>query len=83
MASLGKYGHLIEGVVEQDPLTDRYVIREEQPDGTVKVFDVQAALGELAGQDVRLTLASLGQLQELAEQVEKQGGGQVFGVKPD
>jgi len=69
-------GHLVEGVVEQDPITDQFTIRT--PEGTT--FDVQKALGELKGQAVRFTLVSFETLQRLAEMVEKGGGGQVLGV---
>lgn len=69
-------GHLIEGVVEQDPLTDQFTIRT--PEGTF--FDTQKALGDLKGQAVRLTLVSFDTLQKLAEMVEMSGGGQVIGV---
>lgn len=69
-------GHLVEGVVEQDPITDQFTIRT--PEGTS--FDVQAALGELKGQAVRFTLVSFETLQKLAELVETSGGGQVVGV---
>jgi hypothetical protein len=69
-------GHLVEGVVEQDPITDQFTIRT--PEGIS--FDVQAALGELKGQAVRFTLVSFETLQKLAELVETSGGGQVVGV---
>jgi hypothetical protein len=59
-------GHLIEGIVEQDPMTDRFVIRVDNEDGTVSVFDVQEALAAYAGQEVRLTLASFQTLDHLA-----------------
>lgn len=76
-------GHLIEGVVEQDPMTDRFVIRTEDAKGKPVTFDLQEALAKYKGQEVRLTLASFENLQKLAALVEKQGGGQVFGVFPD
>lgn len=76
------FGHLIEGVVEQDPMTDHYVIRTEV-NGRPVTFDVMAALARLCGREVRLTLASLENLARLAELVEQQGGGQVVGIYPD
>jgi hypothetical protein len=72
-------GHLIEGVIEQDPMTDRYVIRTEK-DGKPVTFDPQEALEALNGQAVRFTLVSFENLQKLAALVEDAGGGQVQGV---
>ena len=66
-------GHLIEGVVEQDPLTDRCTIRTVDAEGRPVSFDVQEALAKLVGQDVRLTLASLENLEKLAEMAQRLG----------
>lgn len=63
-------GHLIEGVVEQDPLTDRHLIKVEKEDGTVSQFDIQEALARYRGQEVRLTLASFEAIEKLAAMVE-------------
>lgn len=76
-------GHLIEGVVEQDPMTDRYVIRTTDSRGRFLVLDVQTLLAGYVGQEVRLTLASFEHLAQLARLVEEQGSGQVFGVQPE
>lgn len=76
-------GHLIEGVVEQDPMTDRYVIHTQDPQGRPVTVDIQALLAKFNGQEVRLTLASFENLAKLAQLVEQQGGGQVFGVQPE
>jgi hypothetical protein len=83
MATPFDLGHLIEGIVEQDPMTDRYVIRTEDAQGRPVTFDVQAALAKVKGKEVRLTLATFENLQKLAEMVEKQGNGQVHGIYPD
>jgi hypothetical protein len=64
-------GYLVEGVVEQDPLSDRYVLKVEKGDGTVSQFDIQEALARYKGQEVRLTLASFESINALAEMVEK------------
>lgn len=78
-----KLGHLIEGVVEQDPLTDRYVIHTVDAKGKPVTVDVQNLLAEFVGKEVRLTLASFENLAQLARLVEQQGGGQVFGLHPE
>jgi len=70
------FGHLIEGVVEQDPMSDRFVIRVDNDDGTVSTFDIQEALAKYVGQDVRLTLATLQTLDMLATMAE--GGNDVL-----
>ena len=76
-------GHLIEGVIEQDPLTDQYVIRTVDAQGKQLIVNVQELLSKYAGQEVRLTLASFENLARLARLVEGQGGGQVFGIQPE
>lgn len=73
-------GHLIEGVVEQDPMTDQFYIRTTDAQGQPVRFDVQTALARLVGKEVRLTLASFETLSRLASMVEEQGGGQVVGI---
>lgn len=64
------FGHLIEGVVEQDPMTDCYVIRTMDHIGNPVNFDVQTALAEFCGQEVRFTLASFANLAKLAALIE-------------
>lgn len=76
-------GHLIEGVIEQDPMTDRYVIRTEDAQGRPKIFDPQEAMAKYVGKEVRLTLATFENLARLAAMVEEQGTGQVLGIYPD
>lgn len=75
-------GHLVEGVVEQDPMTERYVIRTCDSTGKPFTFDPQEALAKLKGQEVRFTLASFENLAKLAKLVEEQGGGEVLGIYP-
>jgi isochorismate hydrolase len=76
-------GHLVEGVVEQDPMTDRYVIRAEGHDGKAIIFDLQEALAAFNGKEVRVTLNSFENLSKLAQMVEEKGCGLVQGVQPD
>jgi hypothetical protein len=73
------FGHLVEGVVEQDPVTGRYVIRTEK-DGRPDTFDPQEAMAGLKGQSVRFTLVSFESLQRIAALVEGAGNGQVAGI---
>ena len=49
LPNLSDIGYLIEGVVEQDPLSDRYLIKVEGPNGTCSQFDVQTTLAKYVG----------------------------------
>ncbi len=80
MPELMNFGHLIEGTLERDPMTDRFQIRTVDASGQPLVVDVQDILARFVGQDVRFTLAGLEGLQKLAELVEKAGGGDVLGI---
>jgi len=80
MSNPFNFGHLITGVVEQDPMTDRYVIRGMDAQSNQVTFDVLEALEALKGQSVRFTLASLEDLAKIAKMVEEQGSGDVLGV---
>ena len=75
-------GHIIEGVVERDPLTDRVQIMSIGPSGSAEVVDLQELAAQYEGQEVRLTLASFENLSKLAQLVEEQGGGQISGIMP-
>ena len=70
MPDIRDFGHLVEGVVEQDPMSDRYVIRTQLEDGSVRVFDPQEALGRYVGREVRLTLVTFDAINEIAEFLE-------------
>jgi hypothetical protein len=76
-------GYLLEGVLEQDPLTDRFYLRTEDAQGRPVNIDLQEAMGKYIGKEVRFTLASFETLGRLAALVEEQGGGQVFGLKAE
>lgn len=75
------FGHLIEGRLEQDPMTDEYCIRSVDGKGKPVTIRLNKILGSLIGQDVRLTLASFENLARLASMVEEAGTGQVTGVQ--
>jgi hypothetical protein len=77
-------GHLIEGTIEQDPLTDKFFIRTVDQQGKASRFDIEAALAEHKGKEVRFTLISFENLAQLAELVEASGAGAVVtGLEPD
>jgi hypothetical protein len=80
--SLNSLGHIIEGVIERDPLTGRVQIMTVE-EGRAKVTDVLELLEGYEGKEVRLTLASFENLATIAQMVEAAGGGQVSGVLPD
>jgi hypothetical protein len=65
------FGYIVEGTVEKDPTTERFVIRTVDPQGAPLVFDPQRALGTYLGAEVRMILTSfetISRLQEMAEQ---------------
>lgn len=67
--------YLVEGVVEQDPMSDRFVIQTTTPEGKPFTFDPQVALGRLKGQEVRVVLAPLATIQQIEETVQQQQEG--------
>ena len=71
LPNLSDIGYLVEGVVEQDPLSDRYLIKVEGANGTCSQFDVQTTLAKYVGKEVRFTLVTFEVLQQLAELVQK------------
>lgn len=75
-----EFGHLIEGIVEQDPMTDRFVIRTTDAHGKPVTFDPEKAFAALKGKEVRFTLASFQELNHLAQLLEQQQGDE--GVTP-
>lgn len=77
------FGHLIEGRLEQDPMTDEYCIRSVDSKGKPVTIRLNGILESLKGQDIRLTLASFENLARLASMVEEAGTGQVTGVGMD
>lgn len=76
------FGHILEGVLEQDPMTDRLIIRTVDRAGSPTTVDLHELLKPLLGQEVKLTVASLANLAKLAKLVEEQGGGEVLGLMP-
>ena len=66
-------GYFVEGVVEQDPVGNRYLIRAVDAQGRPVQFDIRDALAKMVGKEVRLTLNSFENLAELARLVEESG----------
>jgi len=64
--------YLVEGVVEQDPMTDRFVVRTEDQSGRPFSFDVQSALETFKGREIRVVLAPLATIEELEAMVKAQ-----------
>jgi hypothetical protein len=67
------FGHLVEGTLEQDPLTGRFQIQTTDRNDNPVVVRLDDILAKLAGQEVRFTIASLDGLARLAEMVSKAG----------
>ncbi len=70
-------GHLVEGIVEQDPLDDRLLIRSVDSKGNLVLFDILDALSRLKGKEIRLTLNTIENLERMAHLVS---GEQVLGI---
>ena len=84
MANPFNMGHLIEGTVEQDPVTNKLFIRTVGNDGKAGRFDVEDALAQHKGKEVRFTLVSFENLARLTEMVEAAGAAaEVTGLAPD
>jgi hypothetical protein len=69
--------------VEQDPLTGRYQVMAVGRNGKAVVTDLQDLVAPYLGKEVRLTLVSFENLEQLALLAEQAGGGQVSGVMPE
>lgn len=61
--------YLVEGVVEQDPMTDRFVIQTMDQSGKPVVFDPQSVLEKLKGQEIRVIIAPLASIEEVERAV--------------
>lgn len=70
---------MFEGVVEQDPMTDRHVLHVVE-NGQSFVFDPEAELAKLKGREVRVIVADLEAIQRLAGMLD---GGQPLFVGPE
>lgn len=69
---IGMGVYLVEGIVEQDPMSDRFVIRTVDQEGKPITFDPQAVLGQLKGQEIRIVVAPLATVQEVERLVRQQ-----------
>lgn len=77
--------YIVEGTVEQDPMTDRFTIHtHDQRTGRSISFDPEGALAMFKGQEVRLVLAPLAHIAEIERLVAKQqeSGEEAFVVDP-
>lgn len=75
-------GHLLEGVVEKDPLTGDFHL-VVTGDGRAVVHRLQDLLAKYEGKEVRLTLASFEDLVQLAALAENLSDTGVYGITPD
>lgn len=62
-------GHVKEGIVEIDPLTDRMVLRCRGVSG-FDYFDIQMALEQYRGEEVRVVLVPTATVNRVAKMVE-------------
>ena len=81
MLNLTDLGHIIEGVVERDPLTDSLQIHTVDSKGVPMVVDPAVLLARYEGQEVKLTLASVANLEKIAVALGE--GNEVLGLMPE
>lgn len=74
-------GHIIEGTVEADPLSEKLSIRTVDAEGKPQSIDLDELVRRYAGKEVKLTLASLENLQKI--QTALGDGAGVMGVMPE
>lgn len=63
------FGYIVEGTVERDPATMHCVIRTVDPQGAPLVFDLNRALANYLGTEVRVILTSFDTIQRLESMV--------------
>lgn len=63
-------GHIIEGVVERNPVTGLCQIMTVNQGGRAEVIDLQELFLAYEGHEVRLALTSMEQLAEISKMVE-------------
>lgn len=73
--------YLVEGIVEQDPMTDRYTVHTVDHQGKAFSFDPNATLAQFKGQEVRLIIAPLMDIEKLMKQ-QAEDGQDAFVVDP-
>lgn len=74
-------GHIIEGFVEADPLSEKLSIRTVDSDGKPQSIVLDELVRRYVGKEVKLTLASLEQIQKI--QTALGDGVGVMGVMPE
>ncbi len=63
-------GYVKEGVVEIDPMSGRMLVRTETADGAFEFFDVQEALSQYEGEQVRIVVVPFKTINRIAQLVE-------------
>lgn len=76
------FGYVVEGVIEQDPVTGQHTIRTVDQQGKPINFDVNAALGRYVGQEVRFILTSFETINRLEEMAKQGELGEVIDPSP-
>jgi hypothetical protein len=79
--NLTDLGHILDGVIERDPMTEKLQIHTVDHQGKSLVIDLDALLGRYAGQEVKLTLASMDNIRRIQEAIGDGEG--VLGLMPE
>lgn len=79
--NLTDLGHILDGVIERNPMTDRLQLHTVDSKGRPHTIDLENLLAKYEGQEVKLTLASMANLQKIQEALGD--GESVLGVMPE
>lgn len=79
--NLSDLGHILDGVLERHPLTDKLQLQTVDARGAPVVIDLDSLLSPYVGKEVKLTLASLENLRRLQESLGDGEG--VLGIMPE
>lgn len=72
--------YLVEGIVEQDPMSDRFVLHTES-EGRPIIFDPQPVLAQFKGQEVRVIIAPLATIEQLMQLQAQQEAAEAAAVE--
>jgi len=76
------FGYVVEGVVEQDPVTGQCTICTYDQSGKPLNFDVHSALRRYHGQEVRFILTSFDTINRLEEMTQEERPVQAVSPSP-
>jgi hypothetical protein len=79
--NLTDLGHILDGVIERDPLTETLQLHTVDAQGKATTIDLEDLLSKYVGQEVKLTLASLDNIRKIQDALGDGEG--VMGLMPE